>query len=104
MIKDSFEKKQERTNENSFKFAKMLILAIATSIDALMVGITFAFFEINIFKTITIIGLTTFVISIYGVIMGKVFGIFFKSKAEFIGGLVLVLLGVKILIEHIFFN
>ena len=104
MIKDSFEKKQERTNENSFKFVKMLLLAIATSIDALMVGITFAFFEINIFKTITIIGLTTFVISIYGVIMGKVFGIFLKSKAEFIGGFVLVLLGIKILIEHIFFN
>ena len=104
MIKNSFKKKQERTNENSLKLVRMLLLAIATSIDALVVGITFAFFEINIFEAATIIGLITFFIAICGVIIGKIFGIRFKSKAEFLGGFVLVLLGVKIIIEHIFFN
>ena len=104
MIKESFEKEDNKINEKSFSFLKMLLLAIATSIDALAVGITFAFFEINLLKTIIIIGLTTFCISICGVKIGNIFGTKFKSKAEFIGGAVLVLLGIKILIEHLFFS
>ena len=103
MIKESFCDDDDKVNENSFLFLKMLLLAIATSIDALAVGITFAFFEINILKTIIIIGLTTFVISICGVKIGNIFGTKFKSKAEFIGGAVLIILGFKILIEHLFF-
>jgi putative Mn2+ efflux pump MntP len=79
-------------------------MAIATSIDALAVGITFAFFAINIFIAIAIIGITTFCISAAGVKIGHLFGTRFKSRAELIGGIFLVLLGVKILVEHLFFN
>jgi len=104
MIKESFSKDEEKTHENPFKFVKMLILAVATSIDALAVGIAFAFFEINIFFAIIIIGSTTLLISMCGVKIGKTAGSKFKSKAELIGGLVLVGIGVKILIEHLFFS
>ena len=79
----------------------MLVLAVATSIDALGVGITFAFLGTPIVEAITIIGITTMVISIAGVVVGNFFGSRYKSKAEFIGGLILVLLGLKILLEHL---
>ena len=79
----------------------MLVLAVATSIDALAVGITFAFLGTPIVEAITIIGITTMVISIAGVVVGNFFGSRYKSKAEFIGGLILVLLGLKILLEHL---
>jgi len=102
MIKDSFSKDEKKIDKNPFRFSAMLLLAIATSIDALAVGITFAFFEINIFTSIIIIGLTTFCISLGGVKIGNIFGTKFKTKAEFIGGVVLVMLGFKILIEHLF--
>jgi putative Mn2+ efflux pump MntP len=103
MIKDSFTREEEKDKEFSFGFVTMLMMAIATSIDALAVGITFAFFTINILIAITIIGFTTFFISTAGVKIGHMFGTRFKSKAEFIGGIFLVLLGVKILVEHLFF-
>ena len=79
----------------------MLVLAVATSIDALAVGITFAFLGTPIVEAITIIGITTMVISIAGVVVGNFFGSRYKSKAEFIGGLILVLLRLKILLEHL---
>lgn len=79
----------------------MLVLAVATSIDALAVGITFAFLGTPIVEAITIIGITTMVISIAGVVVGNFFGSRYKSKAEFIGGMILVLLGLKILLEHL---
>ena len=79
----------------------MLVLAVATSIDALAVGLTFAFLDTPIIEAITIIGITTMVISIIGVVVGNFFGSRYKSKAEFIGGLILVLLGLKILLEHL---
>ena len=101
MIKDSFSPGGEKVNENSFHPIRMLILATATSIDALAVGVTFAFFEMNIFMAIIIIGLTTFCISLAGVKIGNMFGEKYKSKAEFIGGAVLVLLGIKILVEQL---
>jgi len=103
MIKESLSKKEEKTDENYFQFLKMLVLAIATSIDALAVGVTFAFFRINIFKAAIIIGLITFILSMIGVKIGNLFGTRFKSKAEFTGGAVLVLLGIKIVAEHLFF-
>jgi len=103
MIKDSFSKEEKKVSEKTFQFTTMLLLAIATSIDALVVGITFSFFEINIFKAIIIIGLITFFISIGGVKIGNIFGVKYKSKAEFIGGTVLIILGIKILVEHLFF-
>ncbi|MCL2260145.1 MAG: manganese efflux pump MntP family protein [Fibromonadales bacterium] len=102
MIKESFEEhKEEDLRKNPFAFVSMLLLAIATSIDALAVGVTFAFFSINIFASIAIIGVATCCISIAGVKIGNIFGIRFKSKAELLGGIVLVLIGVKILIEHL---
>jgi putative Mn2+ efflux pump MntP len=107
MIKDSFSKGKagkETRDKNSFEFINMLILAIATSIDALAVGITFAFFKVNIYTAILITGITTFFIAMCGVIIGNIFGMKFKSKAEFAGGAVLVIIGIKIVIEHIFFN
>lgn len=79
----------------------MLVLAVATSIDALAVGITFAFLNTPIIEAITVIGITTMIISIIGVVVGNFFGSKYKSKAEFIGGLILVLLGLKILLEHL---
>jgi len=100
LIIESFSKKEEKIDENPLQFIKMVLLGIATSIDALAVGVTFAFFEINIYMAIAIIGFTTFCISTGGVKVGNVFGIKFKSKAELIGGAILVLLGLKILIEH----
>ncbi|MDR2842928.1 MAG: manganese efflux pump MntP family protein [Spirochaetaceae bacterium] len=108
MIKDSFSKDKEsgkeKTSEYTFKFTKMIILAIATSIDALAVGITFAFFDIDIFKAVIIIGITTFIISTCGVKIGNIFGTKFKSKAECAGGIILVILGIKIVVDHIFFS
>jgi len=101
MALESFSKDEDDARENKFHFVNMLLLAIATSIDALAVGVTFAFFKINILAAIAIIGFATFCISTGGVKIGNVFGTKFKSKAELLGGVVLVALGVKILIEHL---
>jgi putative Mn2+ efflux pump MntP len=103
MIKDSFSK-DEQSRDVSFKLFNMLLLAGATSIDALAIGVSFAFFQINIFTAIIIIGLTTCILSMGGVKVGNLFGVRYKSKAEFAGGAVLVLLGLKVLIEHLFFQ
>ncbi|MDR0662762.1 MAG: manganese efflux pump MntP family protein [Spirochaetaceae bacterium] len=105
MIKDSFSKedREEKHDKNSFGFVKMLLLAIATSIDALAVGTTFAFFKVNIYTAIAITGPVTFFIATSGVLIGSVFGTKFRSKAEFAGGAVLVIIGIKILAEHLFF-
>ena len=103
MLKDSFSKKEDKVKENPFQLTKILLLAVATSIDALAIGVTFAFLKINILKAIIIIGVITFCMSIVGIKIGNVFGAKYKSKAEFIGGAILVLLGVKILVGHSFF-
>ena len=79
----------------------MFLLAVATSIDALAVGVTFAFLKVNIWAAVALIGVCTFVISAVGVKIGHVFGARFKSKAELFGGVVLVLIGAKILLEHL---
>lgn len=78
-----------------------LLLAIATSIDALAVGITFAFLDTPIVEAIVIIGCTTFVLSIIGVVVGNFFGTRYKKKAEIAGGIILIFIGVKILLEHL---
>ena len=80
---------------------EMFVLAVATSIDALAVGITFAFLDYPIVEAITIIGISTFFISIGGVYVGNFFGNKYEKKAEFVGGLILVLLGVRILLTHL---
>lgn len=100
MISDSFKNDVEDKNEK-LDFKTMIILAIATSIDALAIGITFAFFEINIIKAILIIGFVTFTLSSIGVIIGNKFGDKFQGKAEIIGGGILILIGLKILLEHL---
>ena len=87
--------------EASVKPAQMLPLAIATSIDALAVGVSFAFLRVNVPIAVLIIGITTFALSLVGVKIGNVFGMRFKSKAEIAGGIILVLIGLKILLEHL---
>lgn len=99
MIRESFSK-DENVND-SFSFKTMLPLAIATSIDALAVGITFAFLRVNIIMSSAMIGATTFIISAAGVKIGNVFGTKYKQKAEIAGGIVLILIGTKILLEHL---
>lgn len=100
MITEALSNEKEESND-SIKFKDMLILAIATSIDALAVGITFAFLKVNIILSSSLIGIITFIISMIGVKIGNVFGDRYKQKAELSGGIILILLGVKILLEHL---
>lgn len=99
MIKEAFG--DEECCDPDFSFKAMLPLAVATSIDALAIGVTFAFLNVNIFFAITIIAITTFIISMAGVKIGHVFGSRYKSKAEIAGGIILILMGLKILLEHL---
>ena len=102
MIKESREEGCE-TMDSSFGVKAMIPLAVATSIDALAVGVTFAFLHVNIFWAVLFIGVITFTLSSIGVKVGNVFGVKFKSKAEFAGGVILILMGTKILLEHLGF-
>lgn len=81
-------------------YKELFLLAVATSIDALAVGITFAFLQVSIIPAITIIGVVTFIISAAGVFIGNIFGSKYKSKAELAGGIILILIGTKILLDH----
>ena len=101
MIKESFEKYEMKDNSAPLHFKIMFPLAVATSIDALAMGVGFAVLEVNIFLAIIFIGSITFTISAAGVKIGSVFGAKFKSHAEFAGGLILIFMGVKILLEHL---
>ena len=85
----------------NFTVRELLVLAVATSIDALAVGISFAFLKVPILPAIALIGCTTFVLSLIGVWIGNRFGSRFKSKAEVAGGVILILIGLKILLEHL---
>lgn len=87
--------------DDSFSMRSMLILAVATSIDALAMGVTFAFLKVNIIAAVLFIGITTFMFSAIGINIGYVFGARFKAKAEMAGGLILVLMGFKILLGHL---
>ena len=89
---------------DSMDVKTMLTLAVATSIDALAIGVTFAFLKVSIIPAVSIIGLITFVCCFIGVKLGSVFGERLKSKAEIMGGVMLILIGTKILIEHLFFQ
>lgn len=89
----------EANANDSLEVKEMFMLAVATSIDALAVGITFAFVEMNVLLAVILIGVITFTISMFGVKIGNVFGTKYKSKAEFAGGTVLIFLGVKMLLE-----
>ena len=101
MIKEGFSKDKEQTN-SSFGAKTMCILAVATSIDALAVGITLALLsDVNIAAAISFIGITTFLLSSAGLKIGNVFGLKYKSRAEIAGGVILILMGAKILLEHL---
>ena len=99
MIRESREDEEESLDA-SLSFRSMVLLAIATSIDALAVGVTLAFLDVPILSSVCFIGVVTFCLSLVGVKAGNVFGCKYKSKAEFAGGLVLILIGLKILLEH----
>ena len=101
MIKEACEKHDDQECNPDFSFKTMFLLAVATSIDALAVGVSFAFLKVDIWTSILIIGLMTGAFSALGVLLGHIFGGRFKSKAEFVGGIILVGIGLKILIEHI---
>ena len=100
MIKEACEKDEEEAHNPDFSFKTMFLLAVATSIDALAVGVSFAFLRVDIWTSILLIGLMTGAFSALGVLLGHMFGNRFKSKAEFLGGLILVAIGIKILLEH----
>ena len=100
MIREALSHEEEKLND-SFGFKTMLPLAVATSIDALATGVTLAMTETNIWLAIAITGVTTFLFSAVGLKIGNIFGSRYKSKAELIGGIILVLMGIKILIEHL---
>jgi len=99
MIKESQEEAKEM--DTSFTMRTMIPLAVATSIDALAVGISFAFLDVAILPAISFIGMVTFCFSFAGIRIGNVFGAKYKSKAEIAGGVILIIMGTKILLEHL---
>ncbi len=100
MIKDAFSKKVEKHND-LIDIKTMLILALATSIDALVVGMTFAFLKTNIVLAILIIGSVTFILSLIGVKIGNKVGLKYEKKSQIVGGVILIFIGSKILLEHL---
>ncbi|MCR5039846.1 MAG: manganese efflux pump MntP family protein [Bacteroidales bacterium] len=101
MIREAVWGKKEKDENNGFlDFKTMFLLAIATSIDALAIGVSFACIQVNIWIAISIIGVITFLFSILGVKIGNVFGSKYEKSAEIIGGIILILIGLKILFEH----
>lgn len=102
MIKEAHSKEEGETND-SIDIKTMFLLAVATSIDALAVGVTYAFLQVQIVPAVTFIGVITFSLSVAGVKIGNVFGLKYKSKAEITGGVILILMGTKILLEHLGF-
>jgi putative Mn2+ efflux pump MntP len=99
MIRESFSQEEELNDD--FGVKTMLLLAVATSIDALAVGITFAFLSVKILPAAGLIGVTTFLLSMAGIWIGRAFGARYKAGAERLGGVILILIGLKILLEHL---
>ena len=100
MVREALSHEEENLDD-SFSVKTMLTLAVATSIDALATGVTFAFLRVNIIPAVLFIGCTTFALSALGLKIGNVFGAKYKSRAELFGGIVLILMGCKILLEHL---
>lgn len=101
MIREAVWGHDDQENNGALDFKTMLLLAIATSIDALAVGVSFACIQVKIWSAVLIIGLTTFLFSILGVKVGNAFGSKFEKSAGVIGGIILILIGLKILLEHL---
>lgn len=100
MIREALSKNEDSADD-SLDVKTMFLLAVATSIDALAVGITFAFLQVNLLAAVSFIGVITFSLSAVGVKVGNVFGLKYKTKAEITGGVILILIGTKILLEHL---
>ena len=100
MIKEALSRDEEHATA-SLDVKTMFLLAVATSIDALAVGVTFAFLQVDILAAVLFIGMTTLILSMIGVKIGNVFGLRYKAKAEIAGGVILILMGIKILLEHL---
>lgn len=100
MIREACSREEEEADA-CLDVKSMLLLAVATSIDALAVGITFAFLKVNILTAVSTIGIVTLIIAAAGVYIGHIFGARYKAKAEFAGGVILILIGLKILLEHL---
>ncbi len=100
MIKEALSKDEEEADDST-DVRTMFLLAVATSIDALAVGVTYAFLQVQIVPAVSFIGIITFTLSALGVKIGNVFGLRYKSKAEIAGGVILILMGTKILLEHL---
>ena len=103
MIKEALSSDDDECQDDSLRLGDLIMLSIATSIDALAVGITFAFFNVSLLLSVSMIGIITFIICVIGVKVGNVFGEKYKSKAELAGGLILIVMGAKILIDNLFF-
>ena len=103
MIKEALSSDDDECQDDSLRLGDLIMLSIATSIDALAVGITFAFFNVSLLLSVSMIGIITFIICVIGVKVGNVFGEKYKSKAELAGGLILIVMSAKILIDHLFF-
>ncbi len=103
MIREALHPEDENCSD-SVAFKEMFVLAVATSIDALAVGVTFAFLQVRIVPAVVFIGVVTFCLSVVGVKVGNVFGTRYKARAEIAGGVILIGIGFKILIEHLFFG
>lgn len=101
MIREAVAGKEDSKQTNALDFKTMLLLAVATSIDALAVGVSFACIQVKLWSSVVVIGLTTFVFSVLGVKIGNVFGSKYEKSAGIIGGIILILIGLKILLEHL---
>ena len=104
MVREALSPEEEEVAcavESKLDYKQLFLMAVATSIDALAVGVTFAFLEVPIIPAISIIGCTTFCLSLVGVAVGNFFGARYKKRAELSGGIILILLGAKILLEHL---
>jgi len=101
MIKES---NKDKDDNQSLEFKEMLLLSIATSIDALIVGITFSFLKVNLLFSVLIIGIITFLLTSLGYNIGNFFGLKYQKKAQILGGIILIIMGLKILIEHLLWN
>ncbi len=99
MIREAVSGKEEDV-DSSLKFGEMFLMAVATSIDALAVGVSFAFLNVSIVPAVTCIGVITFVISAIGVKIGSIFGARYKARAEIAGGVILIIIGLRILLQH----
>ena len=103
MVRDALSGEEE-SSDADFSVRTMFLLAVATSIDALAVGVSFAFLHVDLTRSVITVGLTTALFSAAGVQIGHLFGNRWRSHAELLGGVVLISMGLKILVEHLFFN